>query len=142
MGKVFMALLAVFLLLGAFASPINEGIKGWRTVDTTQSTVVVTAAGVTTANVTLTSDLYQDKATEVISVSSNVTETPVATSYTEATNYLLISALDAATTRTLAINYYADSESSVMLAVGPFLGILIFGGLLAVIFMSARGKRG
>jgi len=142
MGKVFVAILAVFLLLGAFATPINDGIKGWRTVDTTENYAVTTAAGVTTANVTLTSELYRDNITEVISVSSNESgETPVATSYAEATDYVLISALDASQTRTLTVNYYADSDSPVMIAAGPFLGILIFGGLLFGIFMGARKGR-
>jgi len=141
MGRVFFAILAVFLLLGAFASPINDGIKGWRTVDTTQNFAVTTAAGVTAANVTLISDLYRDLVVEVISVSSNITETPVATSYTEASNYLLISSLTANELRTLTVNYYADSDSDVMKAAGPFLGILIFGGLLFAIFLAGKGKK-
>jgi len=144
MSKVFFAILAVFLLLGAFQASINDGIKGWRTEDTTEAySPVTTGVGVTTANVTLTSELYQDKASEVIAVSSNVTgETPVATSYVTTGNKLLISALDADTTRTLTVNYYADSDSTVMAAVGPFLGLLIFGGLLFGIFLASRNKRG
>jgi len=143
MGRVFVAILAVFLLLGAFAPSINDGIKGWRTEDTTQNDIVATGAGVTTANVTLTSNLYRDNVVEVITVTSNITETPVATSYTEASNIILVSALTANTTRTITTNYYADSDSTVMAAVGPFLGIMIFGALLLGIFMASRkGKRG
>jgi len=74
MGKVVVAILAVFLLLGGFAGAINDGIKGWRTVDATQAFVVTTGAGVTTANVTLTYELYQANVAEVQSVSSNETE--------------------------------------------------------------------
>lgn len=146
MGKVFIAILAVFLLLGAFASSINGGIKTWRTDDTTQNFAVTTAAGVTSANVTLARDLFQDDVSEVIAVTSNDTgETPAATSYTAATNYLLVSALTAGATRTLAVNYYAETDSTVMQAVGPFLGFLIFGGLLAAIafgtFHKGKGRR-
>jgi len=141
-SKVFIAILAVFLLLGAFQSPINDGIKGWRTIDATQNFAVTTGAGVTTANVTLDGDLYQDNVSEVIAITSNVTgESPIATSYETATNVLLISALDASETRTLGVNYYAETESTVMQAVGPFLGVLIFGGLLFAIFWGSR-KRG
>ncbi len=141
MGKVIFIILAIFLLLGAFASPINDGIKGWRTNNTTQNFSVTTAAGVTTANVTLTRDLYQDDVSEVIAISSNVTgESPVATSYTSATKVLLVSALDAATTHTLGVNFYAETDSTVLRAVGPFLGILIIGGLIMLIFMSSRKK--
>jgi len=141
MGKVIFVVLAVFLLLGAFASPILDGIKTWRTEDTTQSFAVTTGAGVTTANVTLSSDLFQDNVAEVISVSSNISETPAATSYVTATNYLLISALAASQTRTLTVNYYADTDNTVMAAMGPFLGVLIIGGLIFGIFMGAKGRR-
>jgi len=135
-GKVFIAILAVFLLLGAFTSPILAGIKTWRTVDTTENFIVSTGAAVTTANVTLGSDLFQDDESNVIEVSSSITESPVATSYTAATNVLLISALTANESRTLTINYYAESDNEVMQAAGPFLPVLVIGGLLAIIFIG------
>lgn len=141
MGKVFVAILGVFLLLGVFATSINTGIKGWRTVDTTESAVVTTAAGITTANVTLTGDLFQNNITEVISITSNVTgEEPVATSYASSTNRLLVSALDANTSHRLTLNYYAESENTVLRVIGPFLALLIFGGLLAALVMGVLKK--
>lgn len=141
MGKVFLMILAVFLLLGAFATPILDGIKGWRTEGTTEAHAVTTGAGVTTANVTLSNDLFQDDVSEVITITSNITgEEPIATTYTAATNRLLVSALNASATHTLTVNYRADSDSTVMAALGPFLAILIFGGLMAGIFMGMRHK--
>ena len=141
MGKVFGAILGVFLLLGGFQASINDGINGWRTEDTTQSFAITTAAAQTTDNVTLTGDLYQDDVAQVIAITSNVTgESPVATTYTTATNVLLLSALDADTTHTLSVNYYAESDSEVMQVIGPFLGILIFGGLLFALAYSAFHK--
>ena len=65
MGRVFIGILAVFLLLGAFATPINDGIKTWRTNDTSEDFAVTTAAGVTNANVTLAYNLYQEALAEV-----------------------------------------------------------------------------
>jgi len=143
MGKVFFIILAVFLLFGAFSSPILDGIKGWRTEDVSENHVsVTTAAGVETANITLDRDLFQDNASEVISITSNITgEEPLATSYTASSNRLLVSALNEDDTRTLVVNYLADSESSVMAAIGPFLGVLIIGGLVVAIFAGAFGKR-
>jgi anti-sigma-K factor RskA len=142
LGKVFIGILALFLLFGVFASPISDGIKGWRSTDNTQNFVVATAGGVTTANVTLNSALYQDNVTEVISVSSNETEFPVATSYDEATKNLLISALNAASGRTLTVEYYGESDSEVMQAIGPFLGFLVIGGLaFAVIYGIWKGRK-
>jgi len=140
MGKVIFIVLAIFLLLGVFSSPILDGIKGWRTEDTTQSFAVSTGAGQTTANVTLSSDLFQDDVSEVVSISSNISESPAATNYTASTKVLLVSALTASQNRTLSINYYADSESTIMQAVGPFLGVLIIGGLIFGIFISMRRR--
>lgn len=142
MWKVFIGILALFLLFGAFSGPILDGIKGWRTDDVTQSYVVATGAGVTTANVTLSLPLYNDEVTEVISVSSNETEVPIATSYDDATQNLLISALNAATGRTLTVNYYGLPDDDVMNAIGPFLGFFVIGLLaFAVIWGVWKGKK-
>jgi len=139
MGRVLFIVFAIFLLLGAFSDPILDGIKGWRTEDTTESYSVVTGAGQTTANVTLTSDLFQDDVSEVIAITSNITgESPIASTYTTATNVLLVAALNPSATHTLGVNYYADSDNTVMLAVGPFFGILIIGGLIVAIFLKSK----
>ena len=139
MGRVLFIILAIFLLLGAFSDPILDGIKGWRTEDTTESYSVETGAGQTTANVTLTSDLFQDDISEVIAITSNITgESPIASTYTAATNVLLVGALNASATHTLSVNYAADTDNTVMLAVGPFLGILIIGGLIVAIFFKSK----
>jgi len=145
MGRILFMVLAIFLLLGAFSSPIADGIKGWRTEDTTEAYAsVTTAAGVTTANVTLANDLYQDDVSEVITITSNVTgESPVATSYITATKKLLVSALNAATTRTLTINYYAETDSDILRVVGPFLSLLVIGGMLVgILYYGLKRGRG
>lgn len=139
MKGVLFVLLAVFLLLGAFADPILDGVKTWRTEDTTDSFVVTTAAGVTTANLTLTRDLFQDETSEVIAISSNISgETPIASTYTAASNRLLLSALNPSASHLVSVNYYSDTDSTVMAAVGPFLGVLIIGGLIFAIFMGRK----
>ena len=141
--KVFIGILAIFLLLGAFSGAILDGIKGWRTEDTTQSYIVATGAGVTTANVTLSLELYNDEVTEVISVTSNETETPIASSYDDATQKLLIAALNANDSRTLTVNYYGLPDDDVMNAIGPFLGFIVIGGLVfAIVYGVWKSKRG
>lgn len=141
-GKVIIGVLCIFLLLGAFSKPIIDGIKGWRTNDTTQSFAVDTAAAVTTANVTLAYDLYQAAVPEVISIISTLgTDSPSSTTYTEATKVLLVSGLIAAESRTLTINYYAETDDSVMRVLGPFLGVLIIGGCVAFILWGMLRKR-
>ena len=133
-GRILVGVLSIFLLLGAFSSPITDGIKTWRTNDTTENFNVTTAAGVESANVTLSYDLYQAATAEVISLTSdNVSDTPVADSYVEATKKLLVTGLGALDTRVLTVNYYAETDDTVMRILGPFLFVLIFGGLIGAI---------
>ena len=145
-GKVFVGILAIFLLLGAFATPINDGIKTWRTQDLSEDFVVTTGGGETTANVTLAADLFQASTAEVQSITSTLGgESPAASTYTEATNVLLVAGLTESQSRTLTIEYYAEPENAVMSAIGPFLAVLIFfgliGGIIWGIFRKAGGRR-
>ncbi len=147
MGKIsliFVAILGIFLLLGPFRQPIADGIKGWRTETQVQTVAVVTAGGVTSANVTLSADLFQDDVAEVSSISSNDTgDAPAASTYTAATKVLLVSGLVAASNHTLTLTYYADTDDTVMAVVGPFLGILIFGGLtIGFLVRTWHNRRG
>ena len=140
-GKVFIGILALFLLFGAFSGPILDGIKGWRTQDTTEAFIVTTGGGVTTDNVTLALELYQDQPSEVIAIDTTEVEVPVATSYDSTTQNLLISALNAGATRTLTVEYYGLPDDDVMGAIGPFLGFLVIGGLaFAVLWGIWKGK--
>ena len=140
MGRIFFVILAVFLLLGAFAEPILDGVKTWRTNNTTQAFSVSTGAAQTTANVTLTYDLFQANIAEVILITSNATEVPIANSYVEATKILNVAALNPSETHTLTVNYYAETENAGLRAVGPFLGLLIIGGCIFVVFKGSKGK--
>lgn len=144
-GKVFIAILAIFLLLGAFRTSIADGIKGWRTETQIQTASLTTGAGETSGNVTLTGDLFQDDTAEVTTISSNETlDSAVASSYDTTTNKLLVAGLASDKTRSLTITYSAESENDVMRVIGPFLGFLIFGGFLAAIIIGIfkKGKRG
>ena len=88
----------------------------------------------TTANVTLSYDLYQAATAEIIEITSTVgTDTPVGSTYTEATKKLLVSGLTADTSRTLTIEYYAETDDDTMRIIGPFVGFLIFGGIIFAI---------
>lgn len=143
-GRVFIAVIALFLLLGAFASPINDGIKTWRTDDVSENFNVTTGAGETGDNVTLSYDLYQAATAEVQSITSdNVSDTPVANSYVEATKALEITGLAASDTRVLTVAYYAETDDRVMRILGPFLAVLIFGGIVSAILygMWKKGSR-
>ena len=142
MGRVFVGILAIFLLLGAFATPINDGIKTWRTNDTSEDFDVNTAAGVTGANVTLSYNLYQEALAEVQSISSNDTDDiPIASTYTDATKVMEITGLDDSEGHALTVNYYAETDSLVMRVLGPFVAFLIFGSLLmGIVWGIVKGK--
>jgi len=141
LGKIFIGMLCVFLLLGAFAVPISNGIKGWRTDDITENKLVTTGSGVTSANVVLSRDLYQANTGEVTSITSTIEETPVASSYTEATKTLLVTELEQSQSRTLTIEYNSETEDTTMRVLGPFLSLLIFGGILAaIVYGVVRGR--
>ena len=140
-GSILIGIIALFLLIGAFRTPIIDGIKGWRTNDTTELFAVTTAAGVTSANVTLSYDLYQAATAEIQSITSTEgADVPAASAYTESTKVLLIAGLDADNTRTLTVNYYAETDDTVMKVIGPFLGFFIFGGVAGLIIWTMWKK--
>lgn len=136
-GGVIIAIIAIFLLLGPFRQPIVDGIKGWRANDTEEDFAVTTAAAQTTANVTLSYDLYQAATAEVIEITStDGTDTPVSSTYTEATKKLLIAGLNDDASRTLTVEYWAETDDDTMRIIGPFVGFLIFGGIIFGIVWS------
>ena len=143
MGRVVIAILAIFLLLGAFATPINDGIKTWRTDDTSEDFEVSTGSGVTSANVTLSYNLYQEALAELQSITSNDTDDiPIANTYTDATKVLLITGLDDEETHALTVDYYAETDSIVMRVLGPFMSFLIFGFLLmGIVWGVVKGSK-
>ena len=135
MGRILWAILAMILFF-AFAGVISTGIHNLRTEEETQNfTSVVTGGGETSANVTLTTDPFLDKASEV-SITSSLgagVETPVAVSYATATNDLLVGDLAASQTRTLYVVYYMERDDQYLSIIGPFLPFLVFGGILFAI---------
>jgi hypothetical protein len=91
----------IILLLGAVLS----GITSFRSAEYEEPHNVTTAGGVTSANITLTQDLFNDD-TAFATISSNDTDdAAVPSSYTAGTNTLLISGLAASTTRQLTVTY-------------------------------------
>jgi len=128
-GAILIGIITIWLLLGPFQSAITDGIHDWRSSSTTENFIVATGAGVTSQNVTLGHDLFQAAASEIISVtSSNVTDAPIASAYSESTKNLTVSGLVASISRTITVVYYAETDDTVMRAIGPFLSVLLFGG--------------
>ena len=140
MSKALTVLVILFLLLGVFRQQILDGIKGWRTNDTTE-TVLATSNVTAAANVTLSYDLFQATLAELLSIlSSNPGDTPAATAYNEDTKVLTVGGLLPGTTRTLTIHYTAETTDSTMRIIGPFLVILIFGGIIYMAYRHGKGR--
>ena len=108
---------------------------------------VVTGAGETSANVTLTYELYNDAVAYVTSITSSLeTDVPVASSYNSATKALTVGGLTAASTRTLTVNY--ENEALVnftgMDAIVGITPLLIWVSIIAVvvggIYLAFRSK--
>jgi hypothetical protein len=143
-GKAFLAVITIFLLLGAFSTPIINGVKNWRTDGggTTQTELVATAAAVTSANVTLDKDLYQAITSSITSITStDGADTPVAIAYDEDTKVLNIGGLNDDANRTLTIIFDGETDDSVMRVLGPFLAVLIIGSLVGVIIWGVFEKK-
>jgi len=137
-GNVFILIIGLFLLVGAFRQPIIDGVKGWRTSDTTQSQSVLVAADNTT--ITLSYDLYQAELAEIIDITSNVTGSPAAYGYTESTRSLAINGLGAGQ-QTLVVEYYAETDDTVMQVIGPFLLFFIFFGIAGLMIWGATHSK-
>lgn len=141
MGKILLGVIAIFLILGPFSPYFIGGVKTLRTEATTNAFVVTTGAGVTSANVTLTEDLFQANIGDITSISSNATETPIPTTYDEDTKVLLLTVLNDSTVRTLTIAYLSETNDPGMMALGPFFTFLIIGGLIGVIIWGIVDER-
>ena len=141
MGKVVIGVLCLVFLLGLSGS-LNTGIHNLR-VDAVSQTFTVVTTDNTTASVVLSRAVFSDELTEISAVTSSIVETPVAATYTALTKTLLVSGLELNTSRTLTVAYSSEKEDTIMMVIGPFLTILIFGGILgAIIYYIWKGKRG
>jgi len=132
----------LLILVFAFSTQINNGVRNLRTDEVTKVGTVVTGGGVSTGDVTFTRELFGANLTHIISIaSSNGDDIPVASDYVDATKILTVSGLEASETRTITVVYYAEKEDDFWSALGPFMGFLIFGGIIAAIIWGVwQGK--
>ena len=122
-GKALLIMFGVMFMIIVMPFLIN-GIHDART-DTFEESFAstTTAAGVVSANVSLSYNLFADAAANVNSVSSNVTsDSPSASTYNTVGDILLVTGLTASQTRTLTVNY---DIASVTLAELPNLDPLL-----------------
>lgn len=107
-------------------------------------TSVTTGAGVTTVNITLSQDLWNDSATSVKQVSSNTTgDIPTAIGYNAVSHTLTLSGLVESSTRSLLVNYEIASTSiSELQSIDAFMvviAVFIVLGVLGIIAAAVYG---
>ena len=158
-GKVFiikpvsilmLGISVIFIAVGLIILPVVlDGVASGMSHQASQTDTQsgVTSENVTTGNVTLTQTLFNSDVAEVTSVSSNITETPVADNYTSPILYL--TGLTINGTRTITTVYdYADTLTDytglyVVLQVTPLLVLISFlTGSVVSGFFGVKGLRG
>ena len=127
--KIFYAFLVIVAATLLFMLPITTMVYDFRTDIREDTFTVTTAAGVTSANVTLLKTIY-DNDTATISYLSSKPEVPVFTSYNTTSRQLLTGNLTALTTRTLYVSYDTDALTGytaldTLLDRVPFIWLLI-----------------
>ncbi len=98
-----MAAVILFLL------PVTNAIYAFRTDQKEDNVVISTAAGVTTANITLRKAIYDSDTSTLTMYSDNSTDIPLFSAYDNPTKTLLISGLSENLTRTMTLYYDYDS---------------------------------
>lgn len=132
MSKIAGGIICIVLLIG-FGGAITTGLHTWRTDDISQTAVVTTGEAETTGDVILTRELFAGNVSEIHTLSSSISETPITGTYVAATDTLTITNLTASQTRTLTLGYYSEKEDEYLQIIGPFLAFFIFGGIIAAI---------
>ena len=111
------------------------GIDQFRLVDQVDPFTVDTGGAVTTANVTLSQDLYGNQ-TRNASVSSNVTaDAPIASGYVSATNVLNITGLQDSAAHYLTVTYSIDRLGDYFGAgvAAKVIPVLLILGILCIV---------
>lgn len=138
--RIVIGAVGIILLLTLFPTILTGFVSLWDVAasQTDSQDDVTTAVGVTTGNVTLTQTLLNGDVSNVASISSNITETPVADNYSSP--YLYLTGLTANETRTLTTTYDYGVRSTftafpAVVQIVPtvlFLMMLFGGGYLVV----------
>ena len=155
-GLIIFGVIAIVMsivLFGVAAAQLDTAMSATEPVQEDTFTLVETPSANVSANVTLSDDLWEGLVTRVISISSNISETPVAGTYYSTPKVLQVDSLDASENRTLIVSFYKSapvfsSLVDVMGVYGILFWVAITGAGLAMLgfgvvgtVRSARGRR-
>lgn len=107
--KIFYAFLIIVVSAILFMLPLTDAVYDFRTALRTDTFSTTTAVGVTTANESLLSDLYDCDMSSIDIDSDLGTDHPIPSSINCTTRVLIMSGFTANATRTLTITYAFDA---------------------------------
>ena len=140
-GALFLLIVMPFLILSVHDARSDAFEENFAEV--------ATGAGETSANLSLSYNLFADEAANVNTVSSNITaDTPSGSIYYTAGDILTVSGLSSNATRTLTVNYDIASVTLAELPnVDPLLLALTYWWILAIlglvsgaVWLSFKGR--
>lgn len=134
--KLFIVVLcffAVALLVFFTGETMPSAIYDFRTDEVDETFAVTTAAGVTTANVTLDNELWNDGVAFASATSNSTGDSPTIDTYASATQVLTVGGLAANTTRTLTVTYDISGLDDYTAAEGAITKIPVFFILFPVL---------
>ena len=133
---IVVGIIGVAILMIIFPIVMSSTHDVQTDVETETEAGVTTGVGETAADVVLTYDPYNDYTASITSIASdNESDTPVAGTYTTATNTLNVTGLVAEDTRTLTIVYEYDAltEYTGMSSMVGITPLLIWVSILAIV---------
>ncbi len=107
--KIFQGFLIVVVSAILWMLPVTQGIYDFRTDIREAEYSITVGAGITTADVVLSKELYDEDTDPITFASTLNTDSPVTGAYVAATRTLTINGLDDDATRTMTVSYPYDA---------------------------------
>ena len=109
---MFTSLLIMFSTAILWMLPVTTGIYSFRTDVKDDVFTIATGVGVTSANVTLTKELYDDDTSTIDLLSASSADVPILSAYNSGTHSVLIGGLSDNLTRSVTVSYDYPALSS------------------------------
>ena len=107
--RIFYGFLVIMVSIGLFLLPVTDAAYDFRTDVKEDTFRVGTGAGVTSGNVTLVKEVYNDDSSTISITSDDSDDIPVLVAYHPTTRLLDLSGLAISSNRTLTVSYDVDA---------------------------------
>ena len=137
--RILLPLIACLVILGA-GGAVMDSLDDFRSDEVSQSYNVTTASGITSANVVLAEPLWDNSVVNATPSSNYSGDSPVASSYTQASRTVQVTGLSGNYTRTLTMTYttqdledYPGVEEAFIHVPFAYMLVLIIVPLLVIV---------